>query len=462
MKTAASAKMSSALALFLMLFSTLSADEKIADNSVYQFKGEPIRDVVFDKTYMTWLGKTGDIYAREFDQAKATWYPALDEPPKIIKEFTKDPPDRHNYASIVVAPDGRLVVFQTDHLEESDGYAIMVYKSPQSGTIRGTWSSQELWDGLNQPSYPTILRVEDSIYLFIRRKVESTHRVWQFSKSTDNGETWSEPRTIIDTEELEDGQDGYQAEGFDEIYAVGRKYFDAANHRIPISWHLAGDGSHNKFNKNMYVAYLDTRDDQMYGPNGTPLGDFIDLAEMNDPATQCLVEATPSQRGKYTAGLVDFVHQVSVADDGNFLVAYNFMDEPKNRQRLRYGKWTGTSWRVGSIEEAPLRGNPIRINSLAKIPGSDAFRVSIVEEATNAVRIRETLDGGRNWSLITSKIVETNGQTINSADFVVPYNPGYPQILITTYPVEDKYNTTLPGEYPVIAIDDGYSETPTD
>ena len=442
-----------ALILALLVSSAVTADEKIGDNSVYQFKGEPIRDVDFGKTYLTWLGKTGDINAREYDNTDGTWYPALDEPPKIIKEFTRDPPDRHNYASVVVAPDGHLVVFQTDHLTESDGYAIMVYKSPQPGTIEGTWSSQELWDGVNQPSYPTMVRAGDSIYLFIRRRVESVHRVWQFSKSTDSGRIWSEPRTIIDTGELEDGQVGYQPEGFDEVYAVGRKYFDEANHRIPISWHLAGDGRHNKFNRNMYVAYLDTRDDQMYSPNGMPLGDFIDLAEMNSAATKCLVEATPPLRGKYTGGLVDFVHQVSFDDDGKFLVAYNFMDEPDEVQRLRYGKWTGTSWTVGSIEEAPLSANPIRISSMVKIPGSDAFRVTVVEDATHTVRIRETKDGGQHWPLIAFKKLDTAGKTINSADFVVPYNPGFPQVLVTTYPIDDKYNTTLPGDYPVIAID---------
>lgn len=432
----------------------LNADETIGNNSVYQFKGEPIRDEALGKTFMTWLGKEGHIFAREFDHAEGVWYPALGDAPKVIREFTRDPPDRHNYASIVVAPDGHLVVFQTDHLRESDGYAIMVYKSPRKGTIRGVWSSEELWDGFNQPSYPTVVRAGDSIYLFIRRRVESVHRVWQFSKSTDSGETWSEPRTIIDTEELEDGVAGYQPEGFDEVYAVGRKYYDAANHRIPVSWHLAGDGAHNKFNKNMYVAYLDTRDDQMYSPNGTPLGDFVDLEEMNHPETQCLVEETPSQRGKYTAGLVDFVHQVSFDDDGNFLVAYNFMDEPKDRQRLRYGEWTGTSWKVGSIEEAPLAANPIRINSLVRIPGGNAFRASIVEDATGTVRIREATGGDRKWSLVASKTLDTNGKTINSADFVVPYNPGYPQILVTTYPAEDKYNVSLEDAYPVIAIDD--------
>lgn len=442
------------LPLALFAGATAGADERIGDNSVYQFKGEPFRNAEFGKTWMTWLGKTGDINAREFDHANSAWYPALDEPPKVIREFDRDPPDRHNYASLIVAPDEHLVVVQADHLRESDGYALMVYKSPQSGTIRGEWSRRYLWDGVNQPSYPTVVRAGDSIYLFIRRKVESVHRVWQFSKSTDSGVTWSDARTIIDTEDLDDGQPGYQATGFDEIYAVGRKYFDEANHRIPISWHLAGDGRHNKFNRNMYVAYLDTRDDMMYGPNGTPLGDFIDLEEMNSPVTQCLVEETPPQRGKYTGGLVDFVHQVSFADDGSFLVAYNYMDEANGAQRLRYGKWNGASWTVGSIEEAPLSANPIRINSLVKIPGGDAFRVTVVEQAAHTVRIRETKDGGKSWALVASKVLDTGGKPINSADFVIPYNPGYPQILVTTYPEDDKYNTTLPGDYPVIAIDD--------
>lgn len=43
----------------------------------------------------------------------------------------------------------------------------------------------------------------------------------------------------------------------------------------------------------MYVAYLNTEDDKMYSPNATLLGDFINLAKMNDANHKCLVEATP-------------------------------------------------------------------------------------------------------------------------------------------------------------------------
>ena len=70
------------------------------------------------------------------------------------------------------------------------------------------------------------------------------------------------------------------------------------------------------------------------------------------------------------------------------------------------------------------------------------------------MRIRETRDGGDSWLLIAAKTLDTQGKTLDSADFMVPYNPAYPQILVTTYPADDKYNTTLSGVYPVIAIDD--------
>ena len=127
----------------------------------------------------------------------------------------------------------------------------------------------------------------------------------------------------------------------------------------------------------------------------------------------------PPQPEKHSSGLVDFVHQVSFDDDGNFFVAYNFADDDII-QRLRFAKWTGSSWDVGSIEEAPFSSIEIRMNSLIKIPGSDAFRISIVEPGINTVRIQETTDGGKNLTLISSQTNEANGQTINSADFVVP------------------------------------------
>ena len=85
-------------------------------------------------------------------------------------EFERDPADRHNYPSPVIAPDGHIVVFQEDHLRESDGYALMQYRSFNRGSIRGTWSRKKIRTQ-NQPDYPTAVKAEDTHYLFMRRKV---------------------------------------------------------------------------------------------------------------------------------------------------------------------------------------------------------------------------------------------------------------------------------------------------
>ena len=66
MKADAFAKLGLVLTLVLLPFAAAHADETIGDNSVYQFNGEPISDVALDKTFLTWLGKEGHIFAREY------------------------------------------------------------------------------------------------------------------------------------------------------------------------------------------------------------------------------------------------------------------------------------------------------------------------------------------------------------------------------------------------------------
>lgn len=235
------------------------------------------------------------------------------------------------------------------------------------------------------------------------------------------------------------------------VRSVARKFYDPANHRIPITWNLAGDEKHNKFNQNLYMAYLDTHDDLMYSPNGTPLGEFVNFEEMQNPDTRCLIEETEKQPGKYTPPLVDYVHHASFTDDGDFFVSYNLKSKDSGRQQIKYAKWTGADWDVGVIEDREITGDQYRYGSVQKF-GSDDFRVSVIDEANNRVHINETTDAGKTWTSMSHQSVSTNGRAINSADFVVPFRPGFPQIMVTTYPYDDKHNTNPAGEYPVIAL----------
>ncbi len=93
------------------------------------------------------------------------------------------------------------------------------------------------------------------------------------------------------------------------------------------------------------------------------------------------------------------------------------------------------------------------INTATAVFKKTAATISVIDENNNRVRVIETMNAGATWELISDQPVATNGRAINSAEFVVPYKPGFPQIMVTTYPYDDKHNTDPSGDYPVIAID---------
>jgi hypothetical protein len=325
----------------------------------------------------------------------------------------------------------------------------MLYTSPKPGSIDGEWSNQMLWTE-GQASYPTAVTVGDSVYLFIRRKVEDVWRVWQYSKSADNGKTWTEPRTIVNTENKEPAN-------LNEIYSVAKKFYDPINKRIALTWNLAGGGAHNELNKDLYMAYLSTTDDKMYAPTGANLGAFVDYAEMQDPKTKVMVVATEAQGGEKTYPTVDYVHHASYLADGNFLVTYNNMSKLNKKQSLMWARWTGSDWKHGTIEERPFKEALSRYGSVQQVSGNH-FRIAIIDEALFQVRIKETKDAGETWTQVYEEVFDPKGQALNCADFIVPYRPGYPQIMVTTLPADDKHDTNPSGDMPIWALGDGIAK----
>jgi len=435
---------------------TSNASELLDNNCIYQYKTEPIYDPRSNKSFLLWLGKTGDIYGREYNHETKAWNPPLSQESKKIIEFTRTPADRHNYPSVAIAANGHVLVFQADHLKGDDGYGLMLYTSPKPGSIDGEWSSRMLWTE-GQPAYPTAVTAGNSVYLFMRRKVEDVWRVWQYSKSGDHGKTWTEPRTILDTEDLDDGKPGYQPEGFDEVYSVGKKFYDPVNKRIALTWFLAGDVKHNLFNKDIYLAYLNTNDDLMYAPTGANLGKFVSHAEMKDPKTKVMVVETEPQPGEKTPPLVDCVNHANYLPDGKFFVTYNNMSKLNKKQSLMWARWTGKDWRHGTIEEKPFKDALSRYGSVQQVSGKH-FRISIIDEELFKVRIKETQDAGETWTQVCEEVLDTKGRALNSADFIVPYRPGYPQIMVTTCPPDDRHNTNPSGDFPIWALGDGIAK----
>lgn len=84
------------------------------------------------------------------------------------------------------------------------------------------------------------------------------------------------------------------------------------------------------------------------------------------------------------------------------------------------------------------------------------FRISIIDEQTSRVLIKETKNAGETWTPVHEEVIDTKGRQINCADFVIPYRPGYPQVMITTTPPLGKelHNTNPTGDFPIWAMGD--------
>jgi hypothetical protein len=54
---------------------TSNASELLDNNCIYQYKTEPIYDPKSQTSFLFWLGKTGDIYGREYNNETKAWNP---------------------------------------------------------------------------------------------------------------------------------------------------------------------------------------------------------------------------------------------------------------------------------------------------------------------------------------------------------------------------------------------------
>ncbi|MBM4155206.1 MAG: hypothetical protein FJ221_09300 [Lentisphaerae bacterium] len=206
------------------------------------------------------------------------------------------------------------------------------------------------------------------------------------------------------------------------------------------------------------MAYLSTTDDKMYAPTGANLGDCVDYAEMKDAKTKVQVLATEDQSGEKTGPIVDYVHHANYLEDGKFFVTCNNMSKKNDKQSLLWARWTGEDWKHGVIEEKPFKEELTRYSCVQQVRGSH-FRVSIIDDTKARVRIKETKDAGETWAQVHEEVLDTQGREINCADFVLPYRPGYPQIMVTTTPTGTSLHDTNPkGDFPIWAMGDGSAE----
>jgi hypothetical protein len=367
---------------------------QIASNGTYGCRrpfGAGVYVDATDTSAVCWNGEGMSVYARQFNHRSGTWGPTR----RIWKNNWTTKWDYHNYPTMVLAPDGHLLIFFFQHSQQA-----YMLRSPRPGSIEGTWKRTAL--PVSRPAYPMPIVYDKTIYLFYSRSdnIGQAYRTYRYIKSTDNGQSWSKVRMAIDSQQKVPGR-------FDEVYALDYHVEPARQGRagrIHLTWEMHGGPGHNIGSRNNYLVYFLPGPDTFQAVDGTDLGAWVDFQEMD---SKCVVQEGGARRGHPLGYSIKSV----ALPDGSAVAVY------RNGSRRHLVVWDGKAWKQ---RPAPPAVDDITVdaNGVLRVLGKSRAGLSI----------HESRDRGTSWRRIWSgSFPHANGSTaICNAAFLAGWHAELP------------------------------------
>lgn len=350
------------------------------------------------KTVVVWGGPQMDVYARAYNHASNAWENSV-----LIRNNSYTFADAyHNYPVISIAPNGKLLVMHFNHNQE--GY---LFTPAAADTIDTTWTRSTFLPASEEAAYPTPVVAGNTIYVFYRSKVSDTYRKLRFVKSSDNGVTWTTPKTIIDTEQG-------QSDNLNTVYPDDVGYEAASSGRsarLRISWHLAGGAFNNEKKKNIYFAYINPVDDTAHTVSGVSLGSSINASDFAAEASNSLRVVLAEPAGSVL---------MAVTDKNTVRPVFNQSARPLVGYNADFGQgqaaysayWTGSTW----VRRRMVQGSTNIAGKLLDYQYVDSSRIRALMRDGTTIFAKETSDQGATWTSTWSLNVASN--LINGADSI--------------------------------------------
>lgn len=258
-----------------------------------------------ERTYTGYTTSTGDIVVSAYD------HQSNESDKKRIYEALEI--DDHTNPSILLLPDGRLMVFFTKH-----GGTIYYTTStlPERISTFAPVDSLELGDRLCYTN-PVLLSEENNrIYLFYRGGYD-----WKptFITSDDLGRSWSAPKTIVSKE---------------NTHTFNRPYTKVVSDGKSTIHFAFTDGHPREENYNS-IYYLCYKGGSFYDAGGNTLGDTNNL-----PINQDLIpKAYDGVKNNRRAWIWD----IALNERQYPVIAYTTLPE-ETMHFYNYGVWSGSEW----------------------------------------------------------------------------------------------------------------------
>jgi hypothetical protein len=315
------------------------------------------------RTYVGWVNGGGDIQVASYDH---------DTGQRVVATVRANfQIDDHAAPSLLMRPDGHLMVFWSAHFGSA-----MYYRRAVNPEDISSWGPERTvptnTPGTYGYTYPNPMQLS-----------AEGNRIWllwrggnfnpTFSTSTD-GLSWAPARTMISVP----GQ---------------RPYVKVASNEVD-TFHMAFTEAHPR-NLRTSIYYARYRAGNLYRANGSLI----------EPASQ--LPFTPAQADKvYDAaahgGVKAWIHDIAFDSAGRPVVVFATFPSSTDH-RYHYARWTGTRWEDHEFTRAggTMSGSPSEPNYSGGITldHADPTRVFLAKQVNGVFEIQvwRTTDGGHTW-----------------------------------------------------------------
>ncbi len=353
------------------------------------------------RTYVGWVDTAGDIQVASYDHDSGVRVVAT------IKERFQV--DDHASPSLLVLPDGHLLVFWSAH----SGPAMFYRRSSRPEDISSWDPEQQLPTNTPGPwgyTYPNPVQLSaeaNRIWLFWRGGNFNP----TFSTSDDGATTWTPARTLISVPDQ-------------------RPYVKVASNGTDTIHFAFTQGHPRNLQTNIYYARY--RAGSFYRANGALIKTVSGLP------------FTPAQADKVYdsakhGGVKAWIHDVAFDQAGRPIVVFATFPS-KSDHRYHYARWTGSAWADHEFATAggSMSGDPVEPNYSGGVTLDHAnpARVYVSRQINGhfEIQVHRTTDGGHTWirRVVTSSSGRGNYRPLNprgepGADLdIVWMRGGYP------------------------------------
>lgn len=383
-----------------------------------------------NQTYMGWVDRQGNVRINSYNHSNKTMSPAV-----TLRSALQV--DDHASPSILIRPDGRLMVFYSAH-----NGGIMYYRISTNPEDTSWWQNEQTVPGSTWYSYPNPIQLSgeaNKIYLFWRD--ENLRPV--FATTTDSI-NWSAPATLWDS---------------GEQFA----YMKVASNGVDrINFAFTNSHPNNTPNNNVYYAYY--QGGSFYKADGTLIKNLAGL-----PLVPAEVDKVYDS---VIGGSNGWIWDIALDGSGYPILVYaNF--PTVNDHRYRYARWNGSTWLdyeitpaggyigLGLIGEAYYSGGVTLDHENPNI-------VYLSREVSGVFEVEKwtTATGGATWS---SQVI-TSGSSEDNLRPLVPRGHSSDELGLIwmkgSYPTYISYATSLNTQPiaitpPAASIAEAYVRIPT-